>query len=383
MNSRGDVQCKLAPAFHCRLEHRRRRGQKQVRASVNLRRIGWVWCLGWLCLEAAFGQHPNGYPRLADDYFKNGTVILRAFVPSARFAHESVVKLNVGGTVVALGTIIDSSGLILTKASEVKRGPLTATLANGARVRARVVAVDEENDVSLVKVSAAGLKPVRWAQGEVLAGQWAITPGTDIVPEAVGVISAPPRKILHRQAFIGVQLDFRAPNARIAEIIPGLGAEKAGLAPGDVILAVNDAAVKKSEDLAHILRTYHEGQDVKLRAQREARQFDVTIEMAQAKPEGGGRWADRQEKMNHLGTELSDRAEGFALAIQHDTVLQPWQCGGPLINVDGKAIGLNIARAGRIASYALPAVLVAQIVEDLKSRPPSTVKRDLPKTAAH
>jgi serine protease Do len=72
--------------------------------------------------------------------------------------------------------------------------------------------------------------------------------------------------------------------------------------------------------------------------------------------------------MNRLGTELSQRSEGFELAIQHDTVLQPWQCGGPLVNLDGKAIGLNIARAGRIASYALPAVLVKQIVEDLKSR---------------
>ena len=78
--------------------------------------------------------------------------------------------------------------------------------------------------------------------------------------------------------------------------------------------------------------------------------------------------------MNHLGTELSDRAEGFDMAIQHDTVLQPWQCGGPLVNLEGKAIGLNIARAGRVATYALPSSLVRQIISELRSRPPSAVK---------
>ena len=36
-------------------------------------------------------------------------------------------------------------------------------------------------------------------------------------------------------------------------------------------------------------------------------------------------------------------------------MLQPWLCGGPLVNLDGEAIGLNIARAGRVTTYALPA----------------------------
>ena len=80
--------------------------------------------------------------------------------------------------------------------------------------------------------------------------------------------------------------------------------------------------------------------------------------------------------MNRLGGELSRRAEGFQLAIQHDGVLQPWQCGGPLLNLDGKAIGLNIARAGRVASYALPAGLVRHLADDLKNQTKVSVKAD-------
>ena len=38
------------------------------------------------------------------------------------------------------------------------------------------------------------------------------------------------------------------------------------------------------------------------------------------------------------------------------------------MNLDGKAIGLNIARAGRVTTYALPARLVKQILDNLKSK---------------
>src|SRR4029077_19340093 len=129
------------------------------------------------------------------------------------------------------------------------------------------------------------LKPVTWTSEDLLAGQWAGTPGIEIMPEAAGVISVQPRKILHRQAFIGVTLDFSTPTARIAEITSGLGAEKAGLKPGDIILAVNESRVKKSEELANILRTYREGQTVKLRVERDKQPFDTTVQMSVPKPE--------------------------------------------------------------------------------------------------
>jgi serine protease Do len=182
---------------------------------------------------------------------------------------------------------------------------------------------------------------------------------------------------LHRQAFIGVRLDFTAPMARIAEITPGLGAERVGLQPDDIILAVNGERVRKSEELTRVLRDYREGQNVKLQVERKGNQFETSVEMTTPQSVGRRR-PDRQERMNRLGTALSKRSEGFELAFQHDAVLQPWQCGGPLVNLDGKAIGLNIARAGRIASYALPAVLVKEIVEDLKSGTFTTGKGQAP-----
>ena len=43
-------------------------------------------------------------------------------------------------------------------------------------------------------------------------------------------------------------------------------------------------------------------------------------------------------------------------------------CGGPLVNLDGKAVGLNIARASRVSTYALPARLASRCLERLKSQ---------------
>jgi S1-C subfamily serine protease len=274
------------------------------------------------CLLASTVQaQDNRPPRLASDRFKNGATTRRAFVPVAAAARESIVEFDLDGETVALGAIIDTNGLAITKASEVKEGKLTGKLADGTEVDARVVAVNEDNDVALVKLGVNGAKPLEWAVDEVAVGQWAVSPGVEVTPEAVGIVSVPPRKILHPRALIGVMLDYEASGARIREVMPEMGAEKVGLKPGDVILQVNDQPVKNSEELTGALRRFREGQTVKLRARREEQEFDASVQMMVPKPGRTGRELDRQERMNRLGGDVSQRAEGFGLAIQHDTVL--------------------------------------------------------------
>ena len=68
---------------------------------------------------------------------------------------------------------------------------------------------------------------------------------------------------------------------------------------------------------------------------------------------------------DRISGALSERAGGFPRALQHDTILEPQDCGGPLLDLDGKAVGVNIARAGRVISYALPADTVARLMDDV------------------
>ena len=63
------------------------------------------------------------------------------------------------------------------------------------------------------------------------------------------------------------------------------------------------------------------------------------------------------------GGKLSERRTGFPLVLTHDAVIWATDIGGPVLNLDGEAIGLNIARYGRTATYALPAEHAKQAIE--------------------
>jgi serine protease Do len=75
----------------------------------------------------------------------------------------------------------------------------------------------------------------------------------------------------------------------------------------------------------------------------------------------------RSQYQNNLGGELTRRRFGFPSALQHDTVLSPAECGGPIVDLEGRVVGFNIARAGRTESYALPVAEVNQRLVDLMS----------------
>jgi serine protease Do len=77
---------------------------------------------------------------------------------------------------------------------------------------------------------------------------------------------------------------------------------------------------------------------------------------------------ETDDRSSRLNGHVSRRSQVFRELIDHDTVLLPWLCGGPLVDIDGKAIGLNIARAGRVSTYALPSGLVQKVFERLKAK---------------
>jgi ubiquinone biosynthesis protein UbiJ len=75
----------------------------------------------------------------------------------------------------------------------------------------------------------------------------------------------------------------------------------------------------------------------------------------------------RSNQQNRMGARLSGRRKNFPLAFQHDTALRANECGGPVVNLDGDVVGVNVARAGRVSSLAIPAHRVLEIIEELGS----------------
>ena len=338
-----------------------------MKPARTIGRLMWLILLMAGLAPAALAQDDADYPSLPRAHYRSGQTVLDAFAPISVQTSNSIVELNVNEDAVALGAVVDSNGLALTKASEIKPGKLTCWLACGKEVQAQVLAVDNDDDVALVRVAAKGLRPIQWATNQIAEGQWAITPGLAETPQAVGIISATPHASRPDRAYIGITWNLYSTRPTVRSVMRGMGAEKAGIKPGDIILAVNGTPVTNSYQVAGILREYRDGQTVQIRFERAELDFDASIKLTALKPGQEGFDSYEDEREDRLSGNVSLRSEGFGQVIEHDTVLEPWQCGGPLVNLDGKTIGLNISRASRYATYALPATLARQILAKLKT----------------
>ena len=68
-----------------------------------------------------------------------------------------------------------------------------------------------------------------------------------------------------------------------------------------------------------------------------------------------------------MGSTLSKRRSDFPLALQHDSALNANDCGGPIVDISGRIVGINIARDGRVSSLALPNEIVIPVIAKLRS----------------
>lgn len=327
------------------------------------------WAAGlWLQLLAVtlLVGSPSVVP--AADHEHLPRKMLAAFREVAAEPAKSTAQIYCDNYEAALGAVVDKSGYIVTKASELK-GKVEAQLPGGKKLAATIVGTDPSLDLALLKVEAADLPVIAWSQSDAPAvGSWLVTTGIENNPVAIGVLSVSPRKIPAPHAALGISLgrmdDSTKDNpAKVEDVMPDSAAEKAGLEAGDVILKVNDTQINGSQHLVDTIKSFLPGEKVELRVKRGDAEKTLSATLGtMAQFSHGG---DRAEFQNTLGGQLSERRAGFGLVIQHDSVLKPTECGGPLVDLDGKAIGLNIARAGRVESYALTAAVVRDAVKKL------------------
>lgn len=294
---------------------------------------------------------------------KDAEGLKTAFVEIIRPAAEGTLTVLCDDKPAALGTIVGTDGWIITKASELT-GKITCRLRNGRIFDAKVVGIVEDCDLAMLKGDVKDLPAVHFGKSKTAGvGQWVVTAGAAALPVAVGMISVGPRRITGRNVMLGVTLEeANGGGAKVIQVFPNSGAEKAGIQVNDLITSLAGKVTVSREDVTDTLQSFHLGDRVQVRVKRGDKELDVTAVLGQrpvAPP-------TRTDNMNLLGGPLSKRSTGFPLVIQHDTVLKPIDCGGPLVDLDGQVIGINIARAGRTESYALPAETVVALLDDLK-----------------
>jgi len=320
---------------------------------------------------------------------KSDPAFLKLFRDSIARVSESIVRIRSENEDVALGIIITSDGFILSKASLLGRDNL-CVLSTGREVKCRVHAVHEQHDLAVLKTEVKNLKAVNWSLAKnATAGAWVAAAGSQVDPLAVGVISVGVRTLNARElafessipqgGYLGIQMEPIEKDAgvRVTQVMPGTAASKAGMKEDDIVIRIGETLIDKRERVFEVLSKTRPGDTILLRVKRGDEVIKIEVLLGKRPA------TERADFQNAMGSTLSQRRAGFPTVLQHDTVIRPQDCGGPLIDLDGKVLGINIARSGRVESLTIPSETVVGLLKELqagKSTPPSAIQRYLPIT---
>lgn len=335
-----------------------------MKGSANAPQARWL-VLSLFCftlLNGCVNFWPGG--SLTSDQRVQGAATLQAFQSlQAPLRMQGITVLDKRGRQLGMATWFGQEGLLLAKASDVaNQGRLQIDDARGQRHPVTLAGLDDLSDVALLNVQAQGTPPPRpsmgtWSASPPSEGEWvACLEGTNEVK--VGVVSGRARRIPEPRPLLGIFLKPTSdqPGAVIDEVVKKGAADRAGLKADDRIVSVNGDPIRDYQSLQDKVRSLEPG-------------LPVTIEYVRAEdlrkktfPLGDDSWTEGDERNRRMSGPVSSRRAGFEEVFQHDSPVNPKAIGGPVVNLDGKVVGMNIARTDRVTTYALTPRAIRQAV---------------------
>jgi len=306
-----------------------------------------------------------------------------AFHPVVADAARATHRVLSNSRHCALATAVHTDGWLVTKASELDpKESLEIEFPGGLRLPATVSDRLDAYDLALLKVDAAGLKVVSWSDRPVpTPGSFLAAAGPAEGVAAIGIASVGLRNLYESpKGYMGVQL-LRASTgpAVIDEVMEGGAAEEAGLQKNDQIVAVDGVTIQGREALVNEISRRRPGEEITLKVLRGEDEIEIRLSLMDRRESMARHFQDR-DPMVLMSGRLSRHRRSFINVFQHDLVLAPEECGGPLVDLDGHVVGLDIARSGRVESLAIPAAdlknLLAQVTTGKFALPDLDALRD-------
>jgi serine protease Do len=140
----------------------------------------------------------------------------------------------------------------------------------------------------------------------------------------------------------------------VKRVYPRTVGERIGLLRNDLLFQINERPVRDAQALRAVASRLKVGQTLEVQVVRDGQVVKRSLQIE--------RFSRRLYHDRWGGGPFSERRFGFGEVVVHDTLIKPEQCGGPLINLDGRLVGINIARSLRVATFAIPAEQVRSFV---------------------
>lgn len=312
---------------------------------------------------------------LMKSYASDSKAIMELASQVAPAVSKSTVRIVRGRRDLALGVVVSADGHILTKAGHLKTG--FQVILGDERFDAEIIGIHRPTDLAMLKINASDLQPVALVnldEDELKHGRWLVSCGPNQDPVALGVFARIP---VVPSAFMGVALKEEPINETetqvvISVVIDGSSAEKENLLVNDVIRSIDGLEVNSVAALKQHLSSKKPLDDVNLTVQRGEVEKSILLELGESQTNGSRR----------------RRRQYFEHAIEHDSKLRSNQCGGPVTDLSGKIVGINVSEPWRTPplgatpvtnlSLAIPVNHVIAILDPLKSGDlaPARMNRD-------
>ena len=309
---------------------------------------------------------PSIRNRPVQQFERQSRTLRRNLRSTVRQTAASTVKITDGKDQIAFGTVVRSDGMILTKASEIRPyEKIFCQFGVNRKFAAEIVRTNAENDLALLKIDAEDLVQVNWSDKQLTGGSFVVT--TNQVGEVIslGSYSVVPRSTVgENRAQLGIVPQTANNGVVIAESVDrGTAASLAGLIQGDVITSIDGKSVREVDELVNEIRKRRAGDQIRIQFARNGVSRETKAKLARFNL--SGERAARFKMMSRLGAIPSERQSNFPVVFQHDSPLFPEQCGGPICDLQGNVIGINISRESRAASFAIPASHVQTLLESM------------------
>lgn len=300
---------------------------------------------------------------LAD--WKHGSRSLDEWKEVIAPVRQSVVRILDGEIQVALGTVVDADGHFVTRASAVPKSLRIIASTGEALQNVVLLGVSPEFDLALFKTSSR-LKQTPFSKQEALRiGTFQAVPGHGELPLAVGIVSVGARRpegkfattVAYKERARAKPPEWTtipiADHGMIVISVEG-NAAKSGIEPADELVQLGNTLIRDQSDVLYAIENRFARDRVPATVIRKSKRLTLELELD-----------NRSEPVSK-----SDRDDSFRIVpvmYEHDAPVAWHECGGPIVDLDGKVTGVTIARLGEYGCIAIPAMEVQRIADVLRS----------------